>query len=87
MSFRQPIVAFGVGEDGNLYPPKGEVAAQTCGVWNWFSTTPRLKQANLGRGMKEEVHTQLGRTRRRNNVGVALPRDVARLTTVGTCVR
>jgi hypothetical protein len=24
MAFRQPIVAFGVGEDGSCYPPKGE---------------------------------------------------------------
>lgn len=45
MAFRQPIVAFGVGEDGNLYPPKGESAPD---LWSLelvqYDTTPEAER-------------------------------------------
>jgi hypothetical protein len=45
MAFRQPITTFGVGEDGNLYPPKGEAAPD---LWSLelvqYDTTPQARE-------------------------------------------
>jgi hypothetical protein len=45
MAFRQPIVAFGVKEDGDPYPPKGEVAPDLwCLELVQYDTTPEARE-------------------------------------------
>jgi hypothetical protein len=45
MAFRRPITTVGVGEDGNPYPPKGEVAPD---LWHLelvqYDTTPEASE-------------------------------------------
>ena len=62
MMFRQPITAFGVGEDGNLYPPKGEAAPD---LWSLelvqYDTTPEAGKFRAwyeGRGPYPAEHQE-----------------------------
>jgi hypothetical protein len=54
MAFRQPIVAFGFGEDGKLYPPKGQPAPDLSSLeLVQYDTTPEASAFRVwyeGRG-------------------------------------